>query len=803
MASTVSRRRALRTPPRATRKTPKISYAESSSGDDADSDSESEQSASSAEPSHPTTRSRAPRSQPSQETRPRRASSLRDRGTQISNVNHQKRFRSARSTTRSRNTQSGQAQQKRPRPSSSHRNDNDNAGNSRSHKRRKQSKRSSATKIASQEVQEIQGSGVIPPWQSLPYHVLVQTFQYATYPLYEEHTFQPLPSGRWLLSIARLCRSFAEPAFTVLYSSPPLVPMVQAHRLVDLLMADPRPMAFKYRQKVESLRIDVGQVVAYTLPGSGLLDLHGLIKELPRLTDLEFYHQKDMSPYRNLDENVKWTYPESIFEALEYVNPAADPIRGDKTSICRLRSWRWSSRLGGKKYSIENIPAMHLRPSFASLQKVAFVNYQLPYLKKDEEDPEHEKVLAKAINALPNLKHLILESSTLVNAKLLPMLPTGLRNLELINCWEVIASDFGPFLLTHGRQLRCLTLNHNQSLSLEFLPLLASGCPNLQVLRMNLVYFNVHVTYRDSEPLYDHLLKPNQIPEWPSTMQTIELIQLRKWENEAAEVFFQSLLDSAGNLPDLRRLTVQAILNIGWRDRASFRDKWVGSLNRVFKRSSKPPKAVFSLPTGLEALTLPHGDEKETVSESKALVEPKQSSFGLGAFNVSGMSPVVEIPAPTRRHKASEEQGGSPPARRSARSAARNLQSGKYVESSDSEPEADAEGTYEARTPTSQVGGRTSRLERELGILKATAGRHNALISSTETSEDESAASSRGKGNGEENEVVQGMCEVVEVRIDNLRPTETQVTEADFLDEEMSGDDDWNGEDLADDGYAW
>jgi hypothetical protein len=59
------------------------------------------------------------------------------------------------------------------------------------------------------------------------------------------------------------------------------------------------------------------------------------------------------------------------------------------------------------------------------------------------------------------------------------------------------------------------------------------------------------------------------------------------------------------------------------------------------------------------------------------------------------------------------------------------------------------------------------------------------------------------KGKGKQREVIQGMCEVVEVRIDNLRPTETQVTEADFLDDERSGDSDWNGEDEEVEGYAW
>jgi hypothetical protein len=255
----------------------------------------------------------------------------------------------------------------------------------------------------------ITADGVVPPWQSLPYHVLVQIFQYASYPLYDDHYFQPLPSGSWLLKVARLCRAFAEPAFTVLYASPPLVPMDKAHMLVDLLKTDPTSLAFKYRQKVESLRIDVGQVAAYSLPGSGHLDLFSFVKDLPRLQDLEFYHQKDMVPYRELNGTIKWTYPESLFDALEHVDLAADPQRGDKTSVCRLNSWRWSSRLAGKKYPIASIRDMHLKPSFASLRKIAFVNYQIPPVRKGQENIlEHEKMIADALSVLENLEHLIL-----------------------------------------------------------------------------------------------------------------------------------------------------------------------------------------------------------------------------------------------------------------------------------------------------------------------------------------------------------------------------------------------------------
>ncbi|OKL64169.1 hypothetical protein UA08_00727 [Talaromyces atroroseus] len=52
---------------------------------------------------------------------------------------------------------------------------------------------------------------------------------------------------------------------------------------------------------------------------------------------------------------------------------------------------------------------------------------------------------------------------------------------------------------------------------------------------------------------------------------------------------------------------------------------------------------------------------------------------------------------------------------------------------------------------------------------------------------------------------VQGMCDVVSLRIDNLRPADTQFSEGDFLDSEQSGDEDWEGEDWEpeNDRHAW
>lgn len=659
---------------------------------------------------------------------------------------------------------------------------------------------------------EIITAGIIPPWQALPYECLVQIFEYATYPLYDEHTFQHLPSGKWLLGVAYLCKAFAEPAFTVLYKSPPLVPMVLAHRLVDLLKQPPASLAFKYRPKVRSLRIDVGQVAAYKLAGNGHLDLYGLLKDLPMLDELELYHQKDMvccpsslvdiiqktflycsfphhslhllmrlqAPYRELDDNIKWTYPESIFEALEHVGSEADGGAGDKTSVRTLKSWRWSSRMAGKKWPIESIPEIHTKPFFRFLEKVAFVNYQMSIPKKDGEDPKHEHVLANALNALPKLKHVIFESSTLVNAKLLPHLPTTLTNLELINCWEVIADDFASLLLSHGHHLRVLTLNHNQSLDISFLPVLAAACPNLQVLRMNLTYFSAHATYRDSEPLYDQLLLPDQIPAWPSKLQILEMGPLRKWEIDAAEVFFQSLLDSAGDLPDLRILNIKATLNnISWRDRGNIRTKWTDAFQNVFKRvcdlpkgNSIPPKVIDLTAMSEKSFNLPRHDRKKKDildrAESSAIAKRRSARCreGNAAPLVWSKTMQVEIPVAAEGNEPLPRRiVDSPSTRRSSGGSSRMIR-GKYAESSDEEEDEE--------TPAPSDG------------------------------DEEAPTVSEKKAKEKSIQVIQGMCDVVKFSIDSLRPMEHQHTEADFLDSERSGDEDWDGD--GDDGelsYAW
>lgn len=227
-------------------------------------------------------------------------------------------------------------------------------------------------------------------------------------------------------------------------------------------------------------------------------------------------------------------------------------------------------------------------------------------------------------------------------------------------------------------------------------------------------------SYHDVEPHFPELLRSTEVPTWPATLQDIELVQLRKWDDAAAEVLFTSLINAAPDLRNLRRLVISAILKIGWRDRATFREKWIGRLEQVFLRRSLPPDpnlCTLQRPPHSEPL-LAEGTTAEDTPHSDA--------------------PNSGPPTPSKR--------------KSARLAERKLSEIEEAELSASSSQAPPERFGDQPPPA-----------------------------------------------------VQDMCNVVMVRIDNQRPTETQFNEGDFLDDEASGDEDWNGNDydVAAEGYAW
>lgn len=578
-------------------------------------------------------------------------------------------------------------------------------------------------------------SGPPPPWHTLPYAIWVTIFDFAAHAV--DKTF-PV---HWLLGMSRVCKAFAEPALTVLYRSPPLLPASRAHRLARMLSDTRRRTTFNYRAKIESVKIDVGQL-AKPVWNSQHLDYRALIRGLPRLSELIFFHEKDMSPYRSLDDNIRWEYPDDLFEVLKVDIRLRDPAQltepappvperqeedGSEDAVTiRLKSWTWNSRMMGQTVPLERLQSIHQSECFHGLRKLAFTNFQVPSLKapkRGQQSPEMQAAdsqfissIANSLEALPYLKHLIFESSTAVIDALLQRLPKGLEHLELINCWDIQADEFAEYLLSRGGALRHLTLLHNQSLSLSFLPILGDACPNLVSLRMNFTYFKHHEAYNDSAPSYADVLLEHERPTWPGTLQILELEHIRRWSTETAEMFFQSIIDSASHLPHLRRLVIKAVLDIAWRQRSTLRDKWVHRFNEVFKRVSEPPRVH---------------------------------------------STIVRKTAPDTVDTTSGQQQRSPgdPMRRSARIAT-------------------------AQFPASGA---------------ATKERRNLKSSYRESgSDDESESESVRRP-------IHGMCDYVDIRIDNQKPAEHQYGMSDFLDsDESMSEASWDGDwDSDGDRYAW
>jgi len=117
-------------------------------------------------------------------------------------------------------------------------------------------------------------------------------------------------------------------------------------------------------------------------------------------------------------------------------------------------------------------------------------------------------------------------------------------------------------------------------------------------------------SYHDVDPHYAELL-PNGQPTWPASLRVVEFANLRNLDAAEADSFFQSLVDVAPELKDLRRLSLKAILKTGWRDRARLREKWKMKLETVFLRKLSAPR-LFD-PSWSKSS--PHASPSETAAD--------------------------------------------------------------------------------------------------------------------------------------------------------------------------------------------
>ncbi|KAL2041851.1 hypothetical protein N7G274_005636 [Stereocaulon virgatum] len=633
----------------------------------------------------------------------------------------------------------------------------------------------------------IQLTGKKMPWQTLPYHIWLSIFDYASRPLIGE-TFQPMPSINWLLNVALCCKAFTEPALSTLYYSPPLSPPTRAYSLLERLATQTGTSTFNYKAKIRYLDLEASSILLHKYAGQDPVDLGAFVAFTPQLRGIGIHLISDNPKLRKAvriprSTNGKAAYQQSLFAALEEYKVT-------------LQEWTWNFFLAWQTIPLHQLKEIHETAPFQSLRHISFVNYEGGAECKMK---HHGELLAEALDILPKLESVSFRTCSIVSDRLLSLIPANLQTLEVVDCALLKSPALNIYLSTKGRNLKRLTLDHNSSLNLSFLASLAKDCPKLEHLRMDLRYFNSFVTVKDSDPRYDVLFAETEKPSWPSSLRSLELYHLRKWSLEMAQIFFSSLTEAAKSLLNLRQLRIKASLEAsGWRDRVEFRDKFTGRLRRIYLRKSSPPNSNFRSIQAFKASKRQHNDEWRKGLEKKLSTASRTTTRSSG------------------RHKAREIS-----------SHVDNTQNAAEKEDSDSDiplvtaPKAVLEGSdgdapivkvRRSRRVRPQMTDIRMMSENSPGGLKASSRRRRQKGPGDSSSEDSALEEdvvgpiSRSHSDDEEDELyIQGLCEVVDVLIDNLRPTEEQLNEDDFLDEEASGDEDWNGDDdmIGDDPYAW
>jgi hypothetical protein len=552
---------------------------------------------------------------------------------------------------------------------------------------------------------------------------------------------------------ARTCRAFALPALEAYYYTPYPVNHHQPHYLLDLLQMPKEKTYIDYKVKVKRLEIDVRRV-AYSATGRDRLNLSSLVRLMPRLQHLEILDPVDSPPYRQA-QYQKWKYPTDLFQALD-------------EGGARLKTWRWNRSMipdtneDNDIYTFMEIA--HTSKVFEGLERLIVCGFNatestMQHVPTEENDAKPAPRLAALISQLPHLKDLTFVSCDIVMEDFLDHIPKNLQRLELSNCLELTSGMLQTFFADGGSQLSEVVLNHNSAVDLRFLPQLKMLCPKLETLKMDLTYYSERYNYNDAWAMYEHLLTEEDLPTWPSTLRHLELVNLQKIDKEAAQNVFRSLVDNAKDLPDLRHLVIQAHINIPWRDRAQFRDQWIDRLNKVYlrKRDDPPPFFGSLKQYRLYQKAVAEGRSVSGPADLDSDEEPSSTRRRLSHVRITPRKPPPDVPLYADTGSSQEKPKDSP------RPAARR--SGRLAERTESQ---------------------------------------NASTAAEDESSSEEDEESAGEWSNQTEAFIQGLCRVVDIRIDNQRPRENQYTEANFLDSEPSGDEDWHsGAELSDDGYAW
>jgi hypothetical protein len=209
-------------------------------------------------------------------------------------------------------------------------------------------------------------------------------------------------------------------------------------------------------------------------------------------------------------------------------------------------------------------------------------------------------------------------------------------------------------------------------------------------------------------------------------------------------------------------LIIHAHINIPWRDRVGFRDQWIERLRRVYLRQDHAPLKNLS---SLKEFRIAKAKQiKEELSQSS---EDELGGNGQGTDRIYHDRKVSHVLASPHMCSGDTDH---------------------YTDESTS--------LCEKSQPR-----RSKRVAQSHAapLSRATTPASDSESESSDVSDDE-----QGSWRRTPEKHVQGLCEMVDIRIDNQRPREHSWKEGDFLDSEASGDEDWHeGAEDEEESYAW
>jgi hypothetical protein len=549
-------------------------------------------------------------------------------------------------------------------------------------------------------VARMETDGVLPPWSTLPYMTLTRIFEYASWS-YEDTS---KARKKWLLSTALTCKTFCEPAITVLYNQLNATDFRQLTALQLSLASQTEESAFDYRAKVQQISLDERILQNAWNPND-------VLRLLPVVNKLDIWSSKDVMRGHSQIASERWyNYPQVFFTDLQ----------------AKLKSWRLNGMMLASSDEIKllyDLMASDGHP-LNMLTELTVSNMVVSYPQCDVRFPmapgyNDTTNFLPFLPKMPNLTKLRIEYCRAFHAGepgvvflggvLKNLAPLRLTSLELGSCLDDSA-ELQEWLSHHGSSLTRLTIQNCPNMNMSFLQDLVRFCPRLERLYMDILLVDPSLHDRRIKPGFTQLMDPDQIPTWPETLQSIQLQHLQKWTIDEARVAFESLAEAAPRLKDLRTLAITASVDGPWKSRSSFRDEWKAKFEHIFRRKDVPP--------------------------NKHLVSKK--AWRLYQAGRKQKDDSVEL------------------------SRLRNRRTGVNYGSSDS-------GTGDISEEFNNASGRKTN---------GTNGGLNHLA--VRGSRDHTRRSGREDGNGKDL-FVQGLCDIVDIRIDNQRPRDKEFNEDDFM----------------------